>query len=207
MAATLRDLGIRPDKVLRFSTPPFRVAYSAMARLLSLNPSLYSDIQIYNYDHTLPMLKVLVQKTQQFIRRIKSKNSGAFLADFSGSKSHLGSDSQSPLASDSVAEGAAFFDQLVRIMADLTEENSVSIQSVTNYPGLLYEILRILKEAKLDMTSLHSFEAGEGYRFRIGLARRSSSPEVKNALKKLENDPVIGKHIRIPNPVTDANFI
>ena len=115
----------------------------------------------------------------------------AFITDFNLSKENLGV--------DSIEEGSGLFDQLVRIMADLSEENSVSIQSLKDRDGLLDDILKILRDHHLNLTSLHSFKTQQGHRFRIGLEKRRSSSEVRKVLNKIGHD--LRDEIQIMNPL------
>lgn len=191
LAATLRDTGVDIHKALRFMTPVARLMWATLNRILSLNPALYADIQISNAAETVAVLRQLRDEAEHFRDVVEHADRRTFQADFAASRAFIGA----PL----IDEGAALFEQLIRFSADLSEANSVIIRARHDYPGLLFDLLSVFREAQINLTSLHSFKVADGYRFQIGLDTRRSSPEVQAALKMLRAHAELGDNIEIVN--------
>jgi prephenate dehydratase len=117
---------------------------------------------------------------QRFREMVASRDKRAFLKEFEASAEHFGEDNRQ--------EAFILFDNLSRLMTDLSEDNSVILQVAEDRPGILHQISGILAEAGINLTSFHSFRAGEGYRFWVGLDRPRRSPEVQAALTRINKE-------------------
>jgi prephenate dehydrogenase len=181
MAAVLRSMEVDVRKTLEFGTPPYRLAWSNMARILnSGNAELYADIQLMNKSNILSMLSHLEKETRKFYEIIQSDDRQKFIEEYEASSIHLGA--------DVLQKGDELFNRLNRFVADLSDNNSIIIESDKDRPGLLYDIIGILKDEELNMTSLHSFKTKSGYQFMIGLEQKISTKQVQTTLRKIKKD-------------------
>lgn len=176
MAAVLRRMGVDVSESLEFTSPFYRIAWGLMGRILAQNADLYADIQMLNPNIPV-ILTALEEEMRRFRELVVSGDKDAFLKEFGASAEHFGE--------DNCREASTLFDHLNRLMTDLSEDNSVILQVVEDRPGILHQISGILAEAGINLTSFHSFRAGEGYRFWVGLDRPRRSPEVQAALKRI----------------------
>ena len=180
---TLPELSsINIVETLRYATPPYKLAFSNATRLLSGNPTLYKDIQISNKSQTLKVIKALRGQFQKLEKFIENEDGDSIIKMLAEAKKAFGS--------SSVDKGNAHFLMLARLMADLSEGNSIVIHSKEDRTGLLDTILQILKNHGINMTSLHSFKTPDypGYSFHIGLEVHRRSFQVGQALKDIRND-------------------
>jgi prephenate dehydratase len=115
-----------------------------------------------------------------FREMVDSGDKETFLREFERSAEHFGEDNRQ--------EAFALFEHLNCLMTDLSEDNSVVLQVAEDRPGILHQISGILAEAGINLTSFHSFRAGESYRFWVGLDRPRKSVEVQAALKRINEE-------------------
>ena len=179
MAAVLRRMNVDVSESLEFTSPFYRIAWGLMGRILAQNADLYANIQMLNPNIPI-ILAALEEEIRRFRELVVSKDKDAFLREFGASAEHFGQ--------DNCREASTLFDHLNRLMTDLAEDNSVMLQAIEDHPGILHQISGILAEAGINLTSFHSFRAGKGYRFWVGLDRPRKSPEVQAALKRINEE-------------------
>jgi prephenate dehydrogenase len=180
MASALRDINANVGESLKYTSPPYRFLWTIMARILSGEPELYADLQIENQRNTLEIVRKIEKAASKFRKIIEDGDRDAFLSEFRASRDHFGE--------SNLRGGYNLFDRLAHVLADLSDENLVELQTRQDRIGLMYEITEIFKNYQINLTSLHSFRSGDRYIFIIGMEQRRDSPEVVEALQKIESD-------------------
>lgn len=177
MAGTIRSKEVDVGNTLEVASPFYRIALSLMGRILAQDPENYANMQICN-PHTLIILKEMEDQLKYFREIVESGDTSLFQDEFAASAKHLGQ--------DNITAGFDLFQQLIRLMADMSEENSLTLefsQSSQDSPGVLAQIATIFASNGINFTSFHSFAINGKFRFVIGLDRRKNSPGVTSALK------------------------
>lgn len=182
MATVLRKMNVDVKESLKFTSPVYRITWSLMGRILAQDPELYVDIQLLN-PHIIAMLKTMEQEARQFREMIEVGDREKFLAEFKANSVHFGH--------DNLSGAFELFEHLIRLMVDLSEQNSITLQVVKDRPGILHQISGILAKANINLTSFHSFPLKESYRFLIGLDRKRNSTEVQAALREISEKTTV----------------
>ena len=180
MAAVLREMHVDMNQCRKYTSSFYRLAWSSMARTLSMNAELCTDIQMLNKENTLEMVKRIETEAQRLGEIIRADDRDGFLEQFNASSEHFGT--------YNLQDGDKLFDRLIRVTADLSQANLIELESGEDRPGLLHQISGILEECEINMTSLHSFPSEQGYRFIIGVEDRRDSPRVQAAVLRIESE-------------------
>jgi prephenate dehydrogenase len=181
MAFLVRSMGINVSESMEFTSPFYRVALSLMGRIISQNPQLYADIQMSN-PNIPAMLSELDSQLTRFREIVESRDSQAFVAEFNACKEYFG-EKQLKSASN-------LFDDLIKLMADLSDENMISIEISEDKSGVLNQITGFFFKFDINLTSFHSQKIGENlYRFLIGIDSEKYSSKVVEAISKIRKIP------------------
>ena len=77
------------------------------------------------------------------------------------------------------------FEELNQLLADRSSEHQIVLRVLKNEPGLLHEITGFFAEFGINLNHIHSFRAGDGHRFLLGLDRSKESFLIKSAIEKM----------------------
>jgi predicted amino acid-binding ACT domain protein len=168
---------------MEYTSPFYRIALSLMGRILEQDPRLYADIQMHN-PHIATVLETLHANLGDFKKIVQEEDKVAFNESFAMSRAHFG-----PKATKEASE---FFDDLIRLRADLSGVNMVELVVKEDRPGLLLVITGIFAKVSISLTSFHSQKISEGkFRFLIGVDMPKDLPVIKAALDEIREIPGI----------------
>lgn len=184
-AGVLRDyaglLGA-PAELLPLRTASFELDVAMAARILSLNPQIYEDIQFCN-PHVPAMLDRLLGELgelRDLVVRGDARAREAFRARFlDANREALGA----PL----LADGNYAFERVGYLLADLVERPSMSVHLPEDRPGSLRTLLDVFERHRISLSSIHSSRtpAGEVH-FRIGFGAEVDAAAVAAAAAEID---------------------
>lgn len=85
----LEELKIKPQKIIKYSSPVYKIQMSLMGRVLSQNPELYAQIAISN-KKIKEISKIYLTVTQNLIKTINDGNVEDYIAYFKKAASFFG---------------------------------------------------------------------------------------------------------------------
>lgn len=187
MARVICKLNVDVPESMSYTSPFYKIAFGLMGRILSNDSAMYASIQMEN-PHVLKVLEVLSQELERFRAIIGSDDrvhrAQAFNADFDSSKKHFGK--------EPIAKADKFFDDIIGLMADLSEENMFVLEAESNHPGIAHQITGIFAKIGINLTSFHSQKTKKGkFRFLVGFDKPKNSPEIKVVETELSKVPGI----------------
>jgi len=165
-AGALRELAAElggPTALLPFRSTAFEMDMAAIARILSLNPAIYEDIQFCN-PHTgeaLQRLESQIARLRALVAQGDDAARGRFRDDyFEANRRAWGA---------AAAEGGYNFERIGYLLADLTETRSLSVHLPEDRAGSLRALLNVFEEHGISLASIHSSRTPTGeVHFRIG---------------------------------------
>ncbi|MGX5731230.1 prephenate dehydrogenase [Pseudoxanthomonas beigongshangi] len=150
--------------VLRFRSASFEMDAAILARILSLNPAIYEDIQFGNpHAHeTLTALHAQIGRMAALVGEGDDAARAAFRAEFlSGNREALGT--------QALADGNYSYERLGYLLADLAGAHAMSVHLPEDRPGSLRALLHVFERHGVSLSSIHSSRTPEGeVHFRIG---------------------------------------
>jgi len=184
-AGVLREyaplLGALPA-LLPYRSASFELDTAIIARILSMNPAIYEDIQFGN-PHVAPMLERLLGQLQQLHHQVLQGDDAA-RADFRHQLLRVNREHQ---GEDQLAEGNYTFERVGYLLADLTERNAISVHLPEDRPGSLRELLHVFERHGVSLASIHSSRtpAGEVH-FRMGFVAGSDAQAMLRAAQEID---------------------
>lgn len=168
--------------MLPYRSASFELDTAIIARILSLNPAIYEDIQFGN-PHVAPMLDRLLAQLQQ-LRTQLAQGDDAARAAF---RQQLLLDNRDSLGSEVLADGNYTFERVGYLLADLTERNAISVHLPEDRPGSLRELLHVFERHRVSLASIHSSRtpAGEVH-FRVGFVAGSDALALQAAAIEID---------------------
>jgi len=184
-AGVLREyaplLGALPA-LMPYRSASFELDTAIIARILSMNPVIYEDIQFGN-PHVAPMLERLLHQLRQLHHQVLQGDDAA-RADFRHQLLRLNREHQ---GEEQLAEGNYTFERVGYLLADLTERNAISVHLPEDRPGSLRELLHVFERHDISLASIHSSRtpAGEVH-FRVGFVAGSDSHALLLAAQEID---------------------
>ncbi|RRU23546.1 prephenate dehydrogenase [Stenotrophomonas sp. 278] len=184
-AGVLREyaplLGALPA-LMPYRSASFELDTAIIARILSMNPAIYEDIQFGN-PHVAPMLERLLGQLQQLHHQVLQGDDAA-RADFRHQLLRVNREHQ---GKDQLAEGNYTFERVGYLLADLTERNAISVHLPEDRPGSLRELLHVFERHGVSLASIHSSRtpAGEVH-FRMGFVAGSDAQSMLRAAQEID---------------------
>lgn len=184
-AAVLRDyvseLGDL-QALLPYRSASFEMDTAIMARILSLNPAIYEDIQFGN-PHVAGMLERLSSRISQLHALVGEGSDTArhaFREDFLHANRRA-------LGEQAINEGNYHYERLGYLLADLTEQRTLSIHLPEDRAGSLRAMLDVFERQGISLSSIHSSRtpAGEVH-FRIGFSVDTPVSALRSAADEIE---------------------
>ncbi len=186
-AAVLRDYA--PElgdlqALLPYRSASFEMDTAIMARILSLNPAIYEDIQFGN-PHVAGMLERLSGRISQ-LRALVGEGDDTARRVFREDFLHA---NRVALGEQAIDEGSYHYERLGYLLADLTEQRTLSIHLPQDRPGSLRALLDVFERQCISLSSIHSSRtpAGEVH-FRIGFGADTPVSALRNAADEIERN-------------------
>ena len=181
------------DALMPFRSASFEMDAAIIARILSLNPAIYEDIQFGN-PHVAPMLEAMLQQLAHLHTQVSRGDDAAraiFRQDFLSAN-------QQAQGGKSLADGNYSFERIAYLLADLTEKRSLSIHLPEDRPGSLRALLDVFERHGISISSLHSSRtpAGEVH-FRMGFGEGSLASVLLLAAQEIDRSG-IGRVLTAP---------
>ncbi len=184
-AGVLREyaplLGALPA-LLPYRSASFELDTAIIARILSMNPAIYEDIQFGN-PHVAPMLERLLNQLKQLQQQVLQGDDAA-RADFRQQLLQVNREHQ---GEQQLTEGNYTFERVGYLLADLTERNAISVHLPEDRPGSLRELLHVFERHGVSLASIHSSRTPGGeVHFRMGFVPGSDAQAMQRAADEID---------------------
>ena len=183
-AGVLREFSGRlgpPAALMPFRSASFELDAAVAARILSLNPAIYEDIQVGNphagevLDRLLGQLQELRDLVRQGDDVARARFRERFLAD------------RDAFGKDALAEGNHAYERLGYLLADLTGKRHASVYLPEDRPGSLRALLHVFERHAVSLESIQSSRTPGGeVHFRIGFARDADQGALAAAVAEID---------------------
>lgn len=159
-AAQVGDLAA----VMPFRSASFEMDAAIIARILSLNPAIYEDIQFGN-PHAGDMLRALGDQLNRMAALVRDGSDGARAAF----RDEFLRDNRIAIGEVALAEGNYSYERIGYLLADLAAGEALSVHLPEDRPGSLRALLHVFERHAVSLSSIHSSRTPEGeVHFRIG---------------------------------------
>jgi prephenate dehydrogenase len=181
-AATLGPL----SSLLPLRTAAFELDAATIARILSLNPQIYEDIQFGN-PHVPAMLDQLLEQLHG-LRELVGQGDEAARSVF---RARFLDDNRAGFDPRTLADGNYAFERVGYLLADLVEKPSMSVHLPEDRSGSLRALLAAFERHGISLSSIHSSRtpAGEVH-FRIGFDATVAIAALHTAAQEIERDGI-----------------
>lgn len=150
--------------VMPFRSASFEMDAAVIARILSLNPAIYEDIQFGN-PHAGEILHALGQQIGRMASLV-GEGSDASRAAFRDEFLH---GNREAIGTTSLADGNYSYERIGYLLADLAAGQSISVHLPDDRPGALRSLLHVFERHAVSLSSIHSSRTPDGeVHFRIG---------------------------------------
>ena len=171
-----------PAALMPYRSIGFEMDAAVIARILSLNPEIYEDIQFGN-PYVAPMLERLVGQLQALQAQVGQADDTAR----SAFREQLLSANRSAFGEQALADGNYTFERVGYLLADLTERNALSVHLPEDRPGSLRELLNVFEQHRISLASIHSSRTPGGeVHFRIGFVAGSDPGAISRAAAEVD---------------------
>lgn len=168
--------------LMPYRSASFELDTAIIARILSMNPAIYEDIQFGN-PHVAPMLDRLLEQLQR-LRDQVAQGDDAARAAF---RQQLLADNRAHQGDALLADGNYTFERVGYLLADLTERNAISVHLPEDRPGSLRELLHVFERHGVSLASIHSSRTPGGeVHFRMGFVAGSSLRALQRAAVEID---------------------
>jgi prephenate dehydrogenase len=174
------------SSLLPLRTAGFELDAAIIARILSLNPQIYEDIQFGN-PHVPAMLDQLLEQLRglrELVGQGDEAARGAFRARFLD-ENRAGFDRRT------LADGNYTFERLGYLLADLVEKPSMSVHLPEDRSGSLRALLAAFERHGISLSSIHSSRTPGGeVHFRIGFDPAVATADLQAAAREIEREGI-----------------
>jgi len=150
--------------VMPFRSASFEMDAAVIARILSLNPAIYEDIQFGNpyAGETLLALGAQITRMASLVGEGGDAAREAFRREFLH-------DNRDAIACATLAEGNYRYERIGYLLADLAGVRAIGVHLPEDRPGSLRALLDVFERQSVSLSSIHSSRTPEGeVHFRIG---------------------------------------
>ena len=167
--------------ILPFRSASFELDAAIAARILSLNPAIYEEIQFGNRHAAEVLDRLLAQFTE--LRSLVSQGDDAARARFRERFLH----SRDSFGAQALAEGNYAYERVGYLLADLVTRRYASVHLPEDRPGSLRTLLHVFERHGVSLESIHSSRtpAGEVH-FRIGFVRGTDPAALATAVAEID---------------------
>jgi len=175
-----------PSALMPYRSIGFEMDTAVIARILSLNPEIYEDIQFGN-PHTGEVLERLAAEIAR-LRALVGRGDEAARAEF---REHYLADNRQSWGEQTTAEGSYTFERVGYLLADLTETRRLSVHLPQDRAGSLRALLHVFENHGISLSSIHSSRtpAGEVH-FRIGFDAGADIEALRSAAEEIDRTGV-----------------
>ncbi|MFT4246841.1 MAG: prephenate dehydrogenase [Pseudomonas sp.] len=168
--------------LMPFRSASFELDAAIIARILSLNPAIYEDIQFGN-PYVGEMLDRLLSHLQE-LRALVARGDDAARARF---RELFLRDNRTTLGEQALAGGNYSYERVGYLLADLTEARALSIYLPEDQPGSLRALLHVFERHAVNLSSIHSSRtpAGEVH-FRVGFDHAGDAAALQRAAREID---------------------
>lgn len=183
-AAVLRDYATELgelDALMPFRSASFEMDTAVIARILSMNPAIYEDIQFGN-----PYVPEMLERLSTHLAGLKGLvDAGDDDARMAFRHEFLQA-SRDALGAKALEEGHYSFERVGYLLADLTEIRTLSVHLPEDRPGSLRALLHVFERHGVSLSSVHSSRtpAGEVH-FRMGFTADSDPGALVDAIGEI----------------------
>lgn len=169
------------DELLPLRSASFEMDAAIAARILSLNPAIYEDIQFGN-PHAPEALRALSAQLSRLADLVGQGDDDArasFRAEFLQAN-------REALGERALAAGNYTYERLGYLLADLSDAHTLGIHLPEDRPGSLRALLHVFERHGVNIASLHSSrtQAGELH-FRLGFSAGTPAGKLAEAVSEL----------------------
>ena len=164
----------------------FEMDAAMAARILSLNPAIYEDIQFGN-PHAREVLRGLAAQLERIAALVGQGDEAAR----SAFRSEFLDANRDAFGAAMLAEGNYTFERIGHLLADLSDAHALGIHLPRDRPGSLRALLHVFERHGISIASLHSSrtQAGELH-FRFGFHRDTPKDALARAVAELEQSGI-----------------
>lgn len=169
-------------ELLAYRSASFELDGAIIARILSLNPAIYEDIQFGN-PHVAPMLERLLGQLASLRAQVLDGDERARAAFRDG----FFEANRAAMGEATLAEGNYRFERVGYLLADLTERRALSVHLPEDGTGSLRKLLHVFERHGISLSSIHSSRtpAGEVH-FRIGFGAQAETGRLERAAAEID---------------------
>jgi len=150
--------------VMPFRSASFEMDAAIIARILSLNPAIYEDIQFGN-PHAGEILHALGEQISRMATLV-GEGSDTARAAF---RQEFLRDNREAMGTAALADGNYGYERIGYLLADLAAGRSLSVHLPDDRPGALRALLHVFERHAVSLSSIHSSRTPDGeVHFRIG---------------------------------------
>jgi len=172
--------------LLPYRSASFELDTAIIARILSLNPAIYEDIQFGN-PHVAPMLQRLIEQLQVLQAQVAQGDDQAR----ERFRRQLLHDNREAFGEQVLADGNYTFERVGYLLADLTERQSLSVHLPEDRPGSLRALLHVFEQHRISLASIHSSRTpGGDVHFRIGFVPGSNEADIAAAATEVDDSGI-----------------
>lgn len=168
------------DAIMPFRSASFELDAAIAARILSLNPAIYEEIQFGNPHAAEVLDRLLAQLTELrgLVRQGDDPARARFRERFLQSRAAFGD--------QALSEGSYAYERVGYLLADLVTRRYASVHLPEDRAGSLRALLHVFERHAVSLESIHSSRtpAGEVH-FRIGFVRGTESAALAAALTEI----------------------
>ncbi|MCH6482071.1 prephenate dehydrogenase [Pseudoxanthomonas sp. LH2527] len=167
--------------VMPFRSASFEMDAAIIARILSLNPAIYEDIQFGN-PHSGAVLQALggqISRMAALVRDGSDAARAAFRDEFLR-------DNRVAIGEVALAEGNYSYERIGYLLADLAAGEALSVHLPEDRPGSLRALLHVFERHAVSLSSIHSSRTPEGeVHFRIGFDAGVDLEALRRAVEEI----------------------
>jgi prephenate dehydrogenase len=168
--------------LLPFRSALFEMDMAVVARILSLNPAIYEDIQFGN-PHSHAVLRELAAQLQRIAALVEEGTDAARAAV----RREFLADNRAVLGAETLADGNYTFERVAYLLADLNDTQTLSVHLPEDRPGSLRALLAVFERHGVNIASLHSSRNPEGQlHFRFGFDSGTADCALAAAAREID---------------------
>ncbi|MGY1519070.1 prephenate dehydrogenase [Luteimonas sp. A482] len=169
--------------IMPFRSASFELDAAIAARILSLNPAIYEEIQFGNR-HAAEMLDRLLAQLAE-LRDLVRQGDDAARARFRERFLH----SRDVFGEQALADGNYAYERVGYLLADLVTRRYASVHLPQDRPGSLRSLLHVFERHGVSLESIHSSRTPGGeVHFRIGFVRDTDPAALIAAVAEIDAD-------------------
>lgn len=172
--------------LLPFRSASFELDAAVIARILSLNPAIYEDIQFGN-PYVGEMLDRLLAQLQE-LRELVRQGDDVARARF---RQRFLLDSRHALGTQALQDSNYSYERVGYLLADLTESRVLSVYLPRDQPGSLRALLHVFESCGINLSSIHSSRTPAGeLHFRIGFDQLADPDSLQRAASAIDGSGI-----------------